>query len=96
MLLGVSQYYATGEGVTIYVASGNEQSIRNSIPEYFHPGLIILEASDWLKVANGDEICDGCQSAVNAIKVYLPILWKQIEAGACQIDVFMKFHFNQA
>ena len=31
--IGVSYYYATGEGVTIYVASGSEEFIRESIPE---------------------------------------------------------------
>ena len=39
--VGVSHNYATGEGVTIYVASGSEESIRAAIPEYFHQGLTI-------------------------------------------------------
>ncbi|HBC3930434.1 TPA: hypothetical protein KD853_003579, partial [Vibrio parahaemolyticus] len=52
--VGVSHYYATGEGVTIYVASGSEESIRESIPEYFHQGLTILTPSEWLKAAAGD------------------------------------------
>lgn len=39
--IGVSHYYATGEGVTIYVASGSEEAIRAAIPEYFHQGLTI-------------------------------------------------------
>ena len=40
--VGVSHYFATGEGFTIYVTSGSEEAIRKSIPEYFHQGLTIL------------------------------------------------------
>ncbi|MBF4436478.1 hypothetical protein ERJ77_18655, partial [Vibrio anguillarum] len=52
--IGVSHYYATGEGLTMYVASGSEESIRAVIPEYFHLGLTILTPSEWLKAAAGD------------------------------------------
>lgn len=44
--IGVSHYYAMGEGVTIYVASGSEESILAAIPEYFHQGLTILPPSE--------------------------------------------------
>ena len=40
--IGVSHYYATGEGVTIYVASGSEEAIRESIPVYFHGSVVLL------------------------------------------------------
>lgn len=54
--VGVSHYFATGEGFTIYVTSGSEEAIRKSIPESFHQGLTILTPSEWLKAATGD--CD--------------------------------------
>lgn len=98
--VGVSRYFATGEGVTIYVATGSEESIREAIPEFFHRGLSLLSPSDWLKAADGDCVDENHQSDAEAIKVYLPTLWKQIEeiaAGrACYLDFFMKYHFNYA
>ncbi|HBH7879385.1 TPA: hypothetical protein KDX61_002958 [Vibrio parahaemolyticus] len=98
--IGVSHYYATGEGVTIYVASGSEESIRAAIPEYFHQGLTILTPTDWLKAAAGDCVDEYHQSDAEVLKTYLPALWKQIEERAlergCYLDFFMKHHFNYA
>jgi hypothetical protein len=98
--VGVSHYFATGEGCTIYVASGSEESIRKSIPEYFHRELTILTPSQWLKAATGD--CDNEYHQYHAeiLKAYLPELWKQIAARAlergCHLEFFMKHHFNYA
>lgn len=98
--VGVSHYYATGEGVTIYVASGSEESIRKAIPEYFHQGLTLLTPSDWLKAADGDCVDEYYQSDAEVLKAYLPMLWKQIEERAlergCYLEFFMKHHFNYA
>ena len=100
LYIGVSHYYATGEGVTIYVASGSEESVWESIPEYFHQGLTILTPSDWLKAAAGDCKDEYQQSDAEVLKTYLPVLWKQIEERAlergCYLDFFMKHHFNYA
>ncbi|CUB04068.1 hypothetical protein [Marinomonas fungiae] len=98
--IGVSRYFATGEGVTIYVATGSEESIRKAIPEFFHHGLSLLSPSDWLKAAEGGCVDEYLQADAEAIKVYLPMLWKQIEeiakGRACHLDFFMKYHFNYA
>ncbi|MCC3857340.1 hypothetical protein IB289_13160 [Vibrio parahaemolyticus] len=98
--VGVSHYYATGEGVTIYVASGTEESIRKAIPEYYHQGLTLLTPSDWVKAADGDCVDEYYQSAAEVLKTYLPVLWKQIEERAlergCYLEFFMKHHFNYA
>ena len=98
--IGVSHYYATGEGVTIYVASGSEESVRESIPEYYHQGLTILTPSDWLKAADGDCKDECHQSDAEVLKTYLPVLWKQIEERAVErggyLNFFMKHHFNYA
>ncbi|SBS27201.1 hypothetical protein MSP8887_00570 [Marinomonas spartinae] len=98
--VGVSRYFATGEGVTIYVASGSEESIRNAIPEYFRQGLTLLTPSDWIKAAGGDCVDEYHQSEAEVLKIYLPILWKQIEEIALgrefNLDFFMKYHFNYA
>lgn len=75
--IGVSHYYATGEGVTIYVASGSEESVRESIPEYYHQGLTILTPSDWLKAAAGDCKDEYHQSDAEVLKTYLPTTWKR-------------------
>lgn len=82
--IGVSHYYATGEGLTIYVACGSEESIRAAIPEYFHLGLTILTPSEWLKAAAGDCEDEYHQSEAEDLKTYLPILWKQIEERALE------------
>ncbi|MEK1972784.1 hypothetical protein WOB87_06715 [Vibrio parahaemolyticus] len=98
--IGVSHYYATGEGVMIYVASGSEDSIRAAIPEYFHQALTILTPAEWLKAATGDCVDEYNQSDAEVLKTYLPVLWKQIEERAlergCYLDFFMKHHFNYA
>ena len=98
--VGVSHNYATGEGVTIYVASGSEESIRAAIPEYFHQGLTIWTPWEWLKAADGDCEDEYPQSDAEFLKTYLPVLWKQIEERAsergCYLDFFMKHHFNYA
>ncbi len=44
--IGVGLYYATGEGVIVYVACSNEESIRAATHEYFHQGLTILTPSE--------------------------------------------------
>lgn len=96
--IGVVQYFATGEGVTIYVASGSEESIRSEIPEYYHKILILLTPSDWLKALNGESFGEYEQSKAEALKVCLPQLWKQIEEIAigrgCYLEFYMKHHFN--
>ena len=98
--VGVTRYFATGEGVTLYVVSGTEVSIREAIPEYFSQGLTILTPSAWLKAATGDCADEYIQSDAQAIKTNLPVLWKQIEELASgkgyQLDFFMKHHFNYA
>lgn len=98
--VGVSRYYATGEGVTIYIASGSKESIIEAIPEYYHQGLTLLTPSDWLKAASGDGVDECYQSDAEAFKTYLPMLWKQVEEIAlgrgCRLDFFMKHHFNYA
>lgn len=91
--VGVSYYYATGEGVTIYVASGNEASIRASIPEYFHPGLTILTPAEWVK-ASTEGTDDNIYVIANMLKSHLPMLWTQLKKRGCHIDIFMKHHFN--
>ncbi|CAH6827129.1 hypothetical protein REH77_11445 [Vibrio alginolyticus] len=96
--IGVSHYYATGEGVVIYVASGSEKEIRSAIPEYFHQGLTILTPSEWLKAEAGDYEDEYHQSDVEVLQTYLPVLWSQIEERAlgrgCGLDFYMKHHFN--
>lgn len=96
--IGVCHYYATGEGVTIYVACGSEASIRAAIPEYFHKGLTILTPSEWIKAGNRDCEDQYHQSDAKILKTHLPILWKQIEERTlkrgCQLDFFMKHQFN--
>jgi hypothetical protein len=96
--VGVCHYYATGEGVTIYVACGSEESIRKSIPEYFHQGLTLLSPSDWVKAHNGDTFDEHYQSNAQVLKTYLPVLWKQIEERALKngphMDFFMQHYFN--
>ena len=77
--VGVCRYFATGEGLTIYVASGSEESIRKVIQEYFHQRLTILTPSDWLKAANGDSFGEYEKSHTRILKMNLPLLWKQIE-----------------
>lgn len=98
--VGVVHYFATGEGVTLYVASGSEKSIREAIPEYFLQGLTLLTPSDWLKAADGNCIDKYHQSHAKILKAYLPILWKQIEEIAlgrgCHLKFFMEHHFNYA
>ncbi|WP_318493202.1 hypothetical protein [Photobacterium leiognathi] len=93
-LIGVSHYYATGEGVTVYVASGNEETIRKKIPEYYHPGLIILSPPDWVQVANGDNTSEKYLSGVAVLKTYLPVLWEQIEQNSCHFDISLKHYYN--
>ncbi|EJL6383365.1 MULTISPECIES: hypothetical protein [Vibrio] len=96
--VGVSQYYATGEGCTIYVASGSEESIRQAIPQYFHQGLTILTPSEWLKAASGECEDEYHQSDAEILETHLPMLWEQIKERAlergCHIDFVMKHHFN--
>lgn len=98
--IGISRYYATGEGATIYIASGSKESIFKEIPEYFHQDLTLLTPSDWLKAASGDCVNEYYHSDAEALKTYLPILWKQIEEIAlgrgCHLNFFMKHHFNYA
>ena len=98
--VGVSYYLATGEGVTIYVASGSKESIRKVIPEYFQLGLTILTPTEWLKVSTGGAVNEYHQSDAEVLQTYLPELWKQIEERAlgrgCQLEFFMKHHFNYA
>lgn len=98
--VGVSHYFATGEGCTIYVASGSEESIRKSIPEYFQRGLTILTPSEWLKAATRDCNDEYHRHVAEILKTYLPVLWKQIEERAlergCHLEFFMKHHFNYA
>ena len=100
LYVGVCHYYATGEGCTIYVASGDEESIRESIPEYFHPGLVILTPSDWLKAATGDCGDEYHQSYAKIFRTNLPELWHQIEeralGGGCHLEFFMRHHYNYA
>lgn len=96
--VGVSHYFATGEGVTIYVASGHEASIRASIPEYFHPGLTILTPAEWIKASTESTGDDYIYVIANMLKSHLPMLWTQLEERASErgfhIDIFMKHHFN--
>jgi hypothetical protein len=98
--VGISTYYSIGEGCTIYVASGSEESIRKSIPEYFHRGLTILTPAEWLKVASGECEDEYHQYNTEILQASLPILWKQIEERALgrggHIEFFMKHHFNYA
>ncbi|MFP8966452.1 hypothetical protein ACKC9G_07750 [Pokkaliibacter sp. CJK22405] len=96
--VGVVRYFATGEGVTIYVASGSEESIRKAIPEYFLPLLVLLTPTDWLKAADGDCADKNHQSHAKVLQTYLPKLWNQIEEKAlgrdCLLNFFMKHQFN--
>lgn len=98
--VGVCHYFATAEGCTIYVASGSKESIRKSIPTYFHPGLVILTPPEWLKAATGDYGDEYHQSHAEIFKTNLPELWHQIEERAlgrgCHLEFFMKHHFNYA
>lgn len=97
--VGVCHYFATGEGVTIYVASGSEESIRNAIPEYYLQGITLLTPSDWLKAAE-DCVDKNHKWHAKVLKDYLPMLWKQIEEMAldrgCYLKFFMEHHFNYA
>ncbi len=96
--VGVVYYFATGEGATLFVASGSEESIRESIPEYFQQEITLLTPSDWLKAANGNGDDDYHQSHAEILKAYLPLLWKQIEELAlgrgCHLKFSMEHHFN--
>lgn len=96
--VGICRYFATGEGVTIYVASGSEESIKEAIPEFYLQGLTILTPTDWLKAAVGECTNEYHQSDAEVLKVYLPMLWKQIEEMAlgrgCYPEFFMKHHSN--
>lgn len=98
--IGVMHYFATGEGVTLYVVSGNEDSIKEAIPEYFHRVLVILTPSDWLKAADGDCVDEYQKYKAEVLKAHLPLLWKQIEEMASgrefNLEFFMKYHFNYA
>ena len=40
--VGIVYYFATGEGARLFAASGSEESIRESIPEYFQQGITLL------------------------------------------------------
>jgi len=96
--VGVSRYYATGEGVTIYIASGSKESICEAIPENFHQDLTLLTPSEWIKAADGNFADECYQSDAEVFKTYLPILWKQIEEMAlgrgCKLNFFMRHHIN--
>lgn len=96
--VGVSHYFATGEGVTLYVASGSEETIRDYIPEYFHKGLTLLTPSEWLIVANSDSSDEYQQSDADLLQYHLPVLWKQIEELAlgrgCHLEFTMTHRFN--
>ena len=59
-----SLYYATGEGVTIFVAMGSsakhaEKVFREKVPEYFHAGLQVFR---W----------DDVSSELDEVKRYIP------------------------
>ena len=59
-----SLYYATGEGVTIFVAIGSsanhaEKVYRENVPEYFHAGLQVFR---W----------DDASSEFDEVKRYIP------------------------
>ncbi|CAK2470343.1 conserved hypothetical protein [Vibrio crassostreae] len=98
--IGVSHYYATGEGVVIYVASGSEKEIRSAIPEYFHQGLTILTPAEWIKAKVMECESEYHKLGVEVLQTYLPVLWSQIEERAlgrgCNLDFYMKYNFNCA
>lgn len=95
--IGMVDYYATGEGCTIYVASGTEDSIREAIPDYFHPSLMILTPSAWVQAAVEPDDQQR-QRYVEILKTSLPALWKQIEERASgrgpDVTFFFHHHYN--
>lgn len=98
--IGVSHYFATGEGCVIYVASGSKASIQQSIPDYFHQGLVMLTPAEWLQAASEHDSDEAHRAAAEIIKRYLPVLWQQIEQNApkmvCNLEFFMRHYVNYA
>ncbi|WP_064604279.1 hypothetical protein [Photobacterium sp. J15] len=97
--VAVVDYFATGEGRTVFIVTGNDKKIEDEIHEFFRIGIISMSPRAWLaedKMGDKSEF----RHEVDTIKSFAPMLWMQIQEiesestlkGYC--DYSMSHHTN--
>lgn len=95
MKIGIMNYFATGEGVTLYVISGQtEKEILEHSDDYFHRAFEFYDAKelyDYIKSKKDDN--EDFEMAKEILHYHVPLFYKYFyQSGACHINYQM--HYN--
>lgn len=97
--VAVLEYFATGEGQTVIIVSGTDETIESEINEFFRQGMTCMPPQEWLEESKQGNASPH-QHEISVIKHFAPILWSKIEEHeqvSCECCSFsMRYHTNYA
>lgn len=95
MKIGIMNYFATGEGFTLFIMSGTtEQEILVRTDKYWHVGFDFFDAKELKEYLNsGKNDNDEFEMTKNLLKSHVPIFYKHlIDSGCATVDY--QLHYN--
>jgi len=95
MKIGIMSYFATGEGVTLFIMSGSsEKEILDKCDDYWHVGFKFYDAKELREHINSELTDNEDYEYVSALlESHTPIFFKYFYNSGCS-TVDYKLHYN--